>query len=362
MAWTKIKIAIAAGFALLLAVGITLLVVTHVKKAAISKLQGAWEGTLDVKQIKLRLVLKVLETNGTFRATLDSVDQGRKDFPVTELKVSGDEVSLQLPALFADYRATLNSNLTGMNGVWQQARLNYPLVLKKTTTPATVPEPMAQSDFAPKTGSDLQGEWEGTLKVQDIPLRLNLRVAEPSPGEFNAELDSVDQGVKHLPVTTFSYQNPNLRFKLTGIGSVFEGKLTRDEISGTWAQGGRTLPLAFRRAKASAGAALDFGQGASHQAQGHWAGTLSTGNARIHLLFHIGLLEDGSYSTTMDSPDQGAMGIPATTTRVSFPTIHLEWKPMGAVFDGSMKSGKLSGYWRQGAASLPLVLERERNN
>jgi len=60
----------------------------------------------------------------------------------------------------------------------------------------------------------------------------------------------------------------------------------------------------------------------------------------------------------MDSPDQGATDLPATTINQTPPKVRIEWKAIGGVFNGTLKSGKLTGTWRQGKTSLPLNLNR----
>jgi uncharacterized protein len=43
---------------------------------------------------------------------------------------------------------------------------------------------------------------------------------------------------------------------------------------------------------------------------GDWHGILKTGAMELRLVFHLKQKPDGGYEGTMDSPDQGAMGIP----------------------------------------------------
>ena len=94
--------------------------------------------------------------------------------------------------------------------------------------------------------------------------------------------------------------------------------------------------------------------------QGHWKGALSVNSGLLHIVFHIALMPDGSYSATLDSPDQGAYGIPATLAKVTYPNIRMEWSAIGGVFTGKLSNGKISGTWHQGNGSLPLELERDK--
>ena len=70
-------------------------------------------------------------------------------------------------------------------------------------------------------------------------------------------------------------------------------------------------------------------------------------------------MPDGSYSATMDSPDQGALGLPASAVQYTFPNIKVEWNGISGVFAGKLEKGRLSGTWRQGNVVLPLKLERD---
>ncbi len=80
---------------------------------------------------------------------------------------------------------------------------------------------------------------------------------------------------------------------------------------------------------------------------------------QLRIVIHIGQLPDGSYSATMDSPDQGATGIPATTAECNFPNVKITWSAIGGVYSGKMVNGKLNGTWTQGKASLPLNLQKD---
>jgi len=366
MAWTKTKIAITTTLIVLLTAGTTAVAV-HAYRAertrtALAGMQGDWQGTLALGQIQLRLVLRIFRTNDTFQAVLDSVDQGAKDVPVTGLAAGPKFIHVQLPALNVDYRAALNAAGTEMSGTLKQLGQSHPMTFTRTTEAARVAAPLAAAEYAPRPDSDLQGAWEGTLTVGTIGLRLGLKIAEPEGGTFHAQLDSVDQGVRNLPVTSLTYHKPAVRFEMTAINGVFEGKLggRGDELAGTWTQMGQEHPLTFRRVATATETPveLDYGTGDRRQMQGHWKGMLKIGPTEIHVFFHIAQLPDGSYSTTMDSPDQGARGIPANATEVTYPKVRLEWKAIGGVFKGTLNNGRLTGTLSQGGVSLPLNLER----
>jgi RNA polymerase sigma factor (sigma-70 family) len=367
MAWTKTKITIVTGVTILLTAGVTDVAVNVISaartRAALAAMQGNWEGVIKANQVQLRLVIRIFKTNDTYRAVLDSVDQGVTGVPVTKLSAGGSSINVGLPAIGATYEASLSPDRTVLSGTWKQLKQTYPLVLKRTSEADRVAEPMAADDFAPRTDSDLQGAWEGALKAGGVELRLNLRIAEPATGTFHAQVDSVDQGARNLSVTTMTYNKPAVHFEMSAINCSFDGVVNDrdDQISGTWTQLGKSLPITFRRASPDSQAAADaadYGQGLPNQVQGHWKGALEVNKLVLRIVFHVALMPDGSYSASMDSPDQGAFGIPATKAKFIYPDVQLEWKGMAAVYLGKLENGRLSGTWRQGTVSLPLKLER----
>lgn len=95
--------------------------------------------------------------------------------------------------------------------------------------------------------------------------------------------------------------------------------------------------------------------------KGLWLGNLKVqGGMEIRLLFNISTDPDGSVNATMDSPDQGAKGIPVDVVTYNDGSLHLGVKSIRGTFDGILKEdGKtIEGEWKQPEISLPLVLSR----
>ena len=103
-----------------------------------------------------------------------------------------------------------------------------------------------------------------------------------------------------------------------------------------------------------------FAQTPTPALSGNWTGTLSVGGTALRLVWHFTPKPDGSLAATFDSPDQGAMGLPFSTAKVTGQAVHLEAATIGGSFDGTLDAaGKtLAGNWKQGGASFPLTLTR----
>jgi hypothetical protein len=75
-------------------------------------------------------------------------------------------------------------------------------------------------------------------------------------------------------------------------------------------------------------------------------------------VFHI-TKTDAGYKTTLDSPDQGAMGIPVEKTTFANPVVRLELPDLGAAYEGKLSGDTIDGAWEQGGLSVPLKLTRK---
>ncbi len=92
---------------------------------------------------------------------------------------------------------------------------------------------------------------------------------------------------------------------------------------------------------------------------GIWEGALNADGQRLRIVFHIGQAPKGGLSATMDSPDQGAAGIPVSGVTFEKGRLRLEVEAVGGHYFAELeKDGTLQGTWSQSGAALPLTLHR----
>ncbi len=222
-------------------------------------------------------------------------------------------------------------------------------------------EPLTETDYTPRAGSDLQGIWKGIIIAGPRQLRVTLKIAEPAAGRFRAEMDRVDWGAEHIPASSISRDGKTVKIGFVLLGS-FEGELdtVAGQLAGNWTQEGKPDPVTFSRVDLQAEqASKNYTAAGPLELQGHWKGTLKLPNGELHFVFHIAKLPDGSVSATMDNPDQGANNILARTTQYTPPKVSILWNGIGGVFNGALKNGKLTGTWRQRGTVHPLTLSRD---
>lgn len=93
---------------------------------------------------------------------------------------------------------------------------------------------------------------------------------------------------------------------------------------------------------------------------GTWHGKLALPNGTLTIVFHISRPEgQGAYTTTMDSPDQGANGIKTQSTTFDGSTLTIQIPLIGASYQGKpdAQGTAINGTFTQGI-SLPLNLQK----
>lgn len=101
---------------------------------------------------------------------------------------------------------------------------------------------------------------------------------------------------------------------------------------------------------------------AQTKVDGTWEGKLSVGPNSLRLVVHI-KGEPGAYSATLDSPDQGAKGIPVSSVQQTGDSLHLEVAAARAKLSGRLvNDSTLSGQWQQGGAAFPIEMKKSAGN
>ncbi|MCS7301792.1 MAG: alpha/beta fold hydrolase [Fimbriimonadales bacterium] len=94
--------------------------------------------------------------------------------------------------------------------------------------------------------------------------------------------------------------------------------------------------------------------------EGVWWGVLEAGGQRLRLVFRLNRNADGGWTASLDSPDQGAQGIPVSAVQIEGRRITLKSELVQGEFVGTLSAdGKqLEGVWRQSGNEFKLTLTR----
>lgn len=91
---------------------------------------------------------------------------------------------------------------------------------------------------------------------------------------------------------------------------------------------------------------------------GEWNGALKVQGTQLRLVFNIVKTNNG-FSATMDSPDQGAKGIPVTNTTFENSKIKLEITNARIEYNGELKENEIVGTFKQGGQEFPMNLSKK---
>jgi hypothetical protein len=214
----------------------------------------------------------------------------------------------------------------------------------------------------PAPAKGVEGDWQGTLRAGETELRLALHIAKSAAGAYRATMDSIDQGAKGIPVTSMSFQDSELIFSVDSIQGSYAGTASGDGTAmiGTWSQRGQSFPLDFKRATTPIKTEHKLAK--PTDIDGAWLGTLEADAIKLRVVFQLTNTQDGLMAT-MDSPDQGAEGIPATSVKRDGASLTIEMRQLGGVFEGAINNDltTIDGTWSQGGSTKPLVLKRTKD-
>ena len=96
---------------------------------------------------------------------------------------------------------------------------------------------------------------------------------------------------------------------------------------------------------------------------GDWLGVLKVSGIELRLVFHL-VQNDSGYTATMDSPDQGAKGIPVAGVRVTADSLLLDVAAARSQYLGAIAPDgqRIDGVWKQGGFNLELNLTPQKDS
>jgi uncharacterized protein len=236
---------------------------------------------------------------------------------------------------------------------------SFSLALSSTASAQTPAVPKAQSQ-SQRSSSTLEGHWSGSLQAGDAVLHLVLHVSKAENGSLKATIDSLDQGVYGIEVTSFTQKDSTLHFNVGSVGASYEGRIAPDHasIDGGWTQGNVSLALVFHRQAAGAGAKKP--SDAIAGAEGVWQGALEGNGMRLRLQLHVTHDDQKQLVAALDSPDQQVSGLPAIKVSQKDAAFHFEIPVVTGVYDGTLNAGKttITGSWMQNGIEQKLNFKR----
>jgi uncharacterized protein (TIGR03435 family) len=123
----------------------------HAQSTAQRSLAGTWQGTLRVGERDLRIVMKISNDTGGWKALMYRVDQGPASTPSRSITVQGSSIEISFPGIGATYEGKLGADGNSLSGRWMRLQ-TVPFNLTRATsdTAWVIPEqPTAPNRMAP---------------------------------------------------------------------------------------------------------------------------------------------------------------------------------------------------------------------
>lgn len=361
-------------FVLLLCAGLCLSPRAAFAKSTSSTLDlvGRWDGMLEMGEMKMRMVLRLVRSEDGKRVTasMDIPDQGAKDLPVGAVLYHAPNIRVELDAFRTSMEGTVSEDGKKFTGQFTDGPVGRPISIVFTRN-TRGNEPEEKPSYAPGPGekADLRGYWRALLPGDENSKRLiGLKIGHLKDGSFVAELDDYEHLAVGLPSSDVAVTDGLAVLKWPMRGISIEAKLTpgANELSGGLKLSGNRLPITFKREAKPVtpfpeGTTFDPDPKSKADPRGEWNGVLLVGDQKLRLKVKLGRLPDASYAATMISLDQGVQPLMASSVGFTNSTVVMKYRVIGGVYTGTFsEDGKtLVGHWEQGGGEkLKLDLSR----
>jgi hypothetical protein len=262
---------------------------------------------------------------------------------MNSISLQGSTLSMDVPAVSGAYQGSLEGD--NIIGTWSQQGQGIELNLERYEEPVLTAESFAI----------VSGSWVGSIRpvpTAEMELTIVLDFEETEGGEYRAALSSPDQGAMGIPVDSFTVDGDEVNLRIAQMRLEINGTVNGEQFTGTFTQAGRELPLNLQKGEYQreglAMPALTYAR-----LQGPWHGEVGG----VNVMIRIEQTGD-SYHAYLDSPDQGASGIPVSTLELDGNNLLFTVTTAGVEFQGEVGDEAIVGTWSQGGQSLPLTLMR----
>ncbi len=207
--------------------------------------RGHWKGAISIPDRELEVQIDLDKTAQGWIGSISVPAQNSSGMQLESITFSNGKLSFRIKGIPGEPRfsSTMSADGTTMTGEFTHGPTSAPFKATRTGDP-NVELPKS----SPAVAKGFLGKWEGTLEAGQ-PLRLILTISNGDSGAA-ATLVSVDQGGNEIPVQSIEQKDLKITLKVAAIGGEFQADINKEatELTGTWTQGGNSLPLTMKKA------------------------------------------------------------------------------------------------------------------
>jgi hypothetical protein len=209
-----------------------------------------------------------------------------------------------------------------------------------------------------ETAADLSGHWEGSAQLPNTSLAFVMDLVKNGKGELAGTFSSPN--VTGLPLSNFAIDGKSVLFQIKGAPGErgFKATLAPDgkSMSGTYAEGGYTMPFEMARTGDAHVEAAPKIAAIGKELEGTWNGVLEADGKKLRLALIMANQPDGTAAGTAFSIDEG-LEIPISAIKQKGASVTLEFKAVGSSFSGELKAGgsEMAGTYAQREFTVPVT-------
>lgn len=205
---------------------------------------GHWVGTVKMPAMQIDVEVDFIKSpSGLFSGTMSHPSEKVFGLPLSKVNVTATSIAFAART-DQSFAGMLSADGSTMSGAYSVE--DYLFAFTLTRMGAARIFPVATS--APIT-KDLEGTWNGTLAASQIRMRIVLRLANNANGRSTGTVTNLDEGSLVVPIATIAQKGSSLTLGFEAVEGSYTATLSADhaELTGTWTQGGSSVPLTFRR-------------------------------------------------------------------------------------------------------------------
>lgn len=195
---------------------------------------GHWEGAINILGQQLTIMVDFKTSGDSIAGTIDIPQQGAKSLALKNIRHERTKVYFELPAGpgLAKFDGELKAD--SIKGSFMQAGIGGSFNLFRGEIKKEIADAEPPTQFKP-----IVGVWNGAIGFFGQSYNITVDVKTYS-GELKATIDIPKQGVKGLTLSNVKFESPKFHFEMSGFAgsAVFDGELSADSITGTFAQAG----------------------------------------------------------------------------------------------------------------------------
>lgn len=200
-----------------------------------------WVGTVSTPRGEIRFAVDVWKnSDGMYAGALDLPDEQISGLPLRHVAVDGVTVDFDART-DQSFHGELAADGQSISGTYSVEGMTLPFSIVRSGDAHI--RTTAKGSALPKV---FEGDWTGTIASNGS--RVVLMLANDSDGRSSAVLINQDEGDLRIPGVA-EHNGASLSVELGVISGSYRATLSEDgtELSGTYTQKGRSIPLTFRR-------------------------------------------------------------------------------------------------------------------